>query len=98
MPFHTTFSKASPTTSQEEAPLITGVVLWAQSGQGGGSQLLSNCPEWRKDYHPFDDHWVAMTIVAGDLSKHCDLNVYTGSIRIGGRRVGPMVYCSRVFQ
>jgi len=50
--------------------------------------LLSNYHEWRKHYSLFTNHWAAMTVVAGDLSKHCDLNVYADSIWIGGGFMG----------
>jgi len=48
------------------------------------SYLLSNHPEWRKDYHLFNNHWAAMTVVAADLSKDCGLNVHADSIWVGG--------------
>ena len=50
--------------------------------------LLSNYPEWRKVYHPFDNHWAAMTIIAVDLSKDCGLDVYADSIWVGSGHLG----------
>jgi len=49
---------------------------------------IPNHPEWRKHYNLFTNHWAAVTVVAEDLSKHCDLDVYADSIWIGGGTMG----------
>ena len=46
--------------------------------------LLRKHPEWRSTYTLFGNHWVAMGVVARDLSETCGLPIFADQIWVGG--------------